>query len=723
MATPHIQPHITGAPCDLLPGQVLNQKYTIIHHLGQGGMGALYLANRSIAGQAQPVVVKELLAYYDPKDANEAARALKRFEAEASILAILNTPGVPQVFDYFYEGGHYFIVMQYIEGQNLDQGLTHFDEVLHPVPGKSYPVEQVRRWGVQLCHVLESLAAHQVLHLDIKPANLIQDQAGNVWLVDFGASKALQPIGQAGVPGLKKTTIYGTLGYAPPEQSNGKPEARSDVYALAATLYHLVTDDDPSGHPGLFPKLDRISPDFAGALRHALAQDVGARPGASSLARLLEPRSTRPLGFHWQNGAISLDPEELPNMASTHWEEARNYLQSGSWEKWLKDIHRHDLAADLTRLKSQHTHPDLVLDAFLRKLDPSIATARLQLPANLDAGEVVWGEHCQLDMAVINSGAGCLLARLVNPPAGITGNSSDLLVRSQAILKLDLNTSLMNPAAQPQSIPLILDAGPAGQGQVALRINIPEPELSVDRAIVDLGSIYRGQAIICSLTVSNLGRSPCLAQVSAGALWWTANPEHFELPAKKSQEIQLYADTRRMRLGKRSISLNIQATAGGWMRLKIVPIHLTISIFKTVWKSVTRLLAWLGFWIVYGAFAGWFLGSFLAGFIPGILLPWQGALAGALIGILVCLPMAACLGSAGRLSLPRSRQSLRTGLILALLMGIMIGAVTGAFVTWMGLPISAIGIIAGAAAAIGLRVLLSEKTRRLILSPRRLHTI
>jgi serine/threonine protein kinase len=710
------QPSVLGTPGDLQTGHILNQKYTILRQLGKGGMGALYLASHPIAGESHQVVVKEMLAYYDPKDAQEAARAIKRFEAEAKALTRLHISGVPDIVDYFSETGRYFIVMKYIEGKNLENGLTHIDEALTLVSGKPYPIDQVRRWGQQLCLMLGGLAASHVLHLDIKPSNLIMDRAGTVWLVDFGASKAMQPIGPGGMPGLKKTTIYGTLGYAPPEQSSGKPEPRSDVYALAATRYHLATDDDPGEHPGQFPHLDQLPADFATALRRALIQDVGKRVTAVELARLLEPRTTRPLGFHWQDGTISYDPEELPAEAITHWEDARSYLQSEAWEKWLKDLHRHDLAAELTHIKSQQSDPDLVLDAFLRKLDPSLAPAHLQLPAVLDAGELAWGSQIQLDLPVRNIGTGCLVARLINPPPGVTAQSSELAVRDHGTLKLILDAKTLSPSPQPITLALAIDAGSAGRGQVIVRLTVPEPGLQADKVSLKLGSVYKGQPTAGTVIVSNLGRSPCQVQVSASALWWSVVPQEFELSRGAKLMLKVSADTHRMHLGRRDASLLIIAQAGSWQRSQVLSIQLTISFLKTFWRSWAPPLAWVSLFAGYGAIVGWFLASYIGKVIPFTPLVWQAALIGAVFGCLVCLLPSVLFGVFGRLGSPRGRDGLKAGLMLALLIGAIPGAAIGAVAAWLGAGFTSLSGWAGAVGGIALGIYLWVRARRKIIS-------
>src|SRR5262249_53453603 len=147
----------------------------------------------------------------------------------------------------------------------------------------------VLRWGVALCRALEYMAGrqpHPALHRDIKPANLVIDRgSGDVRLVNFGGSTA-RPLALSGGDQMSRSPLMGTHGYAAPEQYTGQSEPRSDVYALAATLYHLATDDDPRAHPFQF-YLERLGR-LGQALDAALQLDVAARLDAADLLRRLE---------------------------------------------------------------------------------------------------------------------------------------------------------------------------------------------------------------------------------------------------------------------------------------------------------------------------------------------------------------------------------------------------------------------------------------------------
>jgi serine/threonine protein kinase len=257
-------------------------------------MGAVYLAANTKAFD-RPCVVKETIEYYDPTDPEARRKAIERFEAEARTLAVLKHSGIPDIYAYFTEDGRNYLVMEYIEGPNLAEGLTR-DRDGRIVKGGPRAVKDVVRYVIQICEVLTYLEGQKppVIHNDIKPANIILDKnTGVAVLVDFGTAKtryaARQASGQGSRPrpGRKQSSVYGTIGYAAPELYDGKAEPRSDVYALAATAYHLLTDDDPRAHPFKFPKMDDIPDPPRKALVDALELDVKKRLSATELSARL----------------------------------------------------------------------------------------------------------------------------------------------------------------------------------------------------------------------------------------------------------------------------------------------------------------------------------------------------------------------------------------------------------------------------------------------------
>jgi serine/threonine protein kinase len=231
----------------LSEGTVLHGRYRIVRTLGKGGMGAVYLVeDEKLFGKQW--AVKELLERF--VDAQDRAESVAQFQHEARILVGLRHPNLPQIIDAFEEEGRHYLVMEYVEGKTLE-------ELMEKAAEGVIPEEQALRWAKQVCDVLDYLHSHDppVIFRDLKPGNIMVTPEGQVKLIDFGVARLFDP--SKGTDTLK----MGTVGYAPPEQyaGQGQTTPRSDVYALGATLYELVTGDSPEAHPFVFPPARQIN--------------------------------------------------------------------------------------------------------------------------------------------------------------------------------------------------------------------------------------------------------------------------------------------------------------------------------------------------------------------------------------------------------------------------------------------------------------------------------
>lgn len=475
------------------PGQVLAAgRYTVQRALSKGGMGAVYLATDHGTFD-RPVVIKALLNYFDPTDPHALDAARQRFVEEARTLAHLRHPAIPQFYAYFQEGPHTCIVMEYIDGRDLQQGLTTVDETTgQPVPGSAYGYEQVLRWGVALCQVLEYLASqqpHPVVHHDIKPANLlVEHTSGEVRLVDFGTAKARLPQQPGSGVGLQKTSIYGTQGYAPPEQYRGESEPRSDVYALAATLYHLATDDDPGLHPFTFPQLDQLGA-LGPVLRAALDPDVTRRPPATTLGRQLNALLSGML--QTPDGSNVADARELAQWCETHWELARDWLY-GTLPDQLAALWGPGQLVDALRdikLRHHNADRDAGLDALLRLLDPQFPTPQVAIsPARLDCGTRIVAQPLQLQLTVTNTGRG-YAAITVHADAWLTPQTTTVCLRPGQTATIATDTTLGNWHDGGQlstSLRLSVAHGPTIQVPVAATFVMQAPDGS---RLADIGAL------------------------------------------------------------------------------------------------------------------------------------------------------------------------------------------------------------------------------------------
>ena len=246
-------------------GEVLEGRYEIEASIGQGGMGAVYRALDRQNGQI--VAVKQLKP--DSSAGFESREMLARFDGEWQLLRTLNHPRIPKMLDAFRveECGYY--VMEFIEGKSLDQVLRGYKST-----ARRFPEELLLQYSLQILDVLEYLHGlpKGLLHRDVKPQNIIvREEDGELFLVDFGLAR------EGGSATTK--TLVGTLGYAPLEQVKGHPEPRSDLYALGATMWHMLVGEQPAPFdiPPLASVRNDIHPALAEVVDRACQDNVNRR--------------------------------------------------------------------------------------------------------------------------------------------------------------------------------------------------------------------------------------------------------------------------------------------------------------------------------------------------------------------------------------------------------------------------------------------------------------
>ncbi len=249
----------------------LQNRYHIESVLGQGGMGTVYLA-KDIRLDDRLCVVKELRDdFYRDEDKQ---RALSFFDREARMLARLKHGNIVQVSDYFSEQGKYFLVMEYVDGENLHS-------IMQKREGEAFDENQVVSWAIEICDVLTYLHAQNppVIYRDLKPSNIMINAEGQLKLVDFGIARKIEADDE--------NTRVVSAGYSPPEQYWGAANIQSDIYSLGSTMFFLLTGTDPEPLKVNSPREvnEAVSEYMDGVVQKCMAQELDQRYATSTELR------------------------------------------------------------------------------------------------------------------------------------------------------------------------------------------------------------------------------------------------------------------------------------------------------------------------------------------------------------------------------------------------------------------------------------------------------
>ena len=234
-------------------GSLIDGKYKILNKVGQGGMSVVYLAMNEKANKQW--AIKEVR-----KDGVKDFEIVKQgLVAETDLLKKLSHPSLPSIIDVIEGPDTFLIVMDYIQGNPLSMALEEYG---------AQPQEYVIEWAKQLCDVLEYLHTRTppIIYRDMRPANIMLKPDGNICLIDFGTAREFKE------KNLADTTCLGTVGYAAPEQFGGmgQTDARTDIYCLGATLYHLVTGRNPCDPPYEILPIRQVNPALSSGLERII---------------------------------------------------------------------------------------------------------------------------------------------------------------------------------------------------------------------------------------------------------------------------------------------------------------------------------------------------------------------------------------------------------------------------------------------------------------------
>lgn len=231
-----------------------DQNYRIIKKINQGGMSEIFLAEH-IRTRKQLVV----------KSVSKEQGIQLDFLAEADILIHLDHDMLPKIYDIFDEKDHVYIVEDYVEGVALDEWLKSQGHA---------PEEVARYWFSELCRVLQYLhnnRPHPIIYRDMKPSNVMLQPDGRLKLIDFGIAREYKS------GNTDDTTYIGTRGYAAPEQfGKSQSDARTDIYSLGITMYHILTGRGPNEEPFCGKPLRELDPSISVGMEHIVSRCIRA---------------------------------------------------------------------------------------------------------------------------------------------------------------------------------------------------------------------------------------------------------------------------------------------------------------------------------------------------------------------------------------------------------------------------------------------------------------
>jgi len=301
-------------PVVLLLHTLFRNRYFIMSQVGAGGFGSVYKA-RDIQNGDRLVAIKEVsLLGLHPQAMIEATAA---FQREVSVLSHLDHPNLPRLYEYFQDPGHWYLVMDFIAGETLE-------EYQSKVPNKRLLLSEVLDIGLQLCRVLAYLHSQQppIIFRDLKPANIMRNHTGQLYLIDFGIARYFKP-GQT-----RDTVALGSPGYAAPEQyGKAQTTPRSDIYSLGAVLHQFLTARDPSEAPFRFLPLRPTSHSDPGSLTTSMV-DVLVHKLEILIASMLDMDvNKRPLDVACVKQELHVMSTLWSDICKSYWRPKLGYTQ------------------------------------------------------------------------------------------------------------------------------------------------------------------------------------------------------------------------------------------------------------------------------------------------------------------------------------------------------------------------------------------------------------
>jgi serine/threonine protein kinase len=516
---------------------VLKRRYRILRKVAQGGMGAVYESTDVQSPVGNRYAIKEISPAALPP--GERTQAVADFRREAQMLARLQHDNLVTVVETFEELGKHFLVMEFVPGRTL---LNVLD-----MAGGPLPEERVLVWARQIIDVMQYLHLQDppIIYRDLKPANvmLIEGSVEKIKLIDFGIAR-LHKTGKT-----SDTEAFGTAGYAPPEQyGKGQTDMRSDIYALAATLHHLLTNRDPSLNPFNWLSIRRYNPGVSNRVDTAIMQALNLDPQkrfqsveafalAMGLAGAFAPRST-PL-----REPVAVAPAPVPTPTPAR---SRTSSQSKKTSQPSPVVPAFELAP--------------VRSVPIANTYAGPAVADLPIAASIAAPAIAAAPAIPtIDRGKGNNGNGKVAH---TEPDIVTPTTATALPVSDSITQAPVEPVPVLPKTQPSDVRV---PGRNSSGGM--------PALVISDRLVDLGETRWNRRSVKHVQLGTVGGASIEGKVSASQPWIAYNPAQF-----KGNTTTLEVKVKRGQLRFGRVQLQVP------------------NLFAMIWTRTRRWIPFVGFW-------------------------------------------------------------------------------------------------------------------------------
>jgi serine/threonine protein kinase len=529
------------------------------------------------------------------------------------LLATLEHPNILKVADKFTEKNRHYLVMEYLEGDDLEKTLAR--------TGAPLPEEEVLDIAKQTCRILDYLHSYTppIIYRDLKPANIIRLKTGKIKLIDFGIARFFNPI--------VSVTSIGTPAYAPREQVMGHAEPRSDIYALGATLHHLLTNQEPI--PFTFPPISTANQNFAKVIEKALADNIeeryaSAREMLADLEHLSEPDfqvqgytpqfmspqvKIRPVlavdvksidyGTVPQNRGVVVKNFNVTNPAySTRGERLKGIIETN--RAWIKvapnyftvdEIGRIQVTVNVSQLTSGEYSGAVVvtsnggLETIVILITVEAPTLKVT-PQAVELGGVNPGQSKEVSLFLVNSNpkSGILHGTITVVQPWCSTHSERFSIQMDQAIPFRIDTANLEHGLDYKGVITIDSNG--GKKEVPITLRVLAPMLDVDKNQLEYGVLIRKQRKILPIVIRNNGDGILQCSLRTNQPWLRVKPAEFQ--TSNVQTVQCLVDTAGFKRSKEPQNYQGQLTINSNDGSKQVDISFQTcpeSFWKMIWYA------------------------------------------------------------------------------------------------------------------------------------------